>query len=288
MNDTVNRIVGVLRFSYPAKEGFAVSRLDESALEAHLYDEARLALRFSYLETITLPSLAGQTDMDFRLVILAGTSLPMRHRKRLRDLEEASPWLQVVFLDRMGGLGAAKRAFRRGTAEGATHVTGFRIDDDDAVSVDYIARTRDISDRLIAAGLAEEPTALAFSRGVYWDLHDPAQPFHEFREPQPLGLACAMITTADLPICVYRYNHRRLGCYVPTFTVPGEAPMFLRTLHGHNDSGRTIPRHAVEMPTRRGRRLLAERFGLDPDAALALMPEAPGPGRGGTAKGALT
>ncbi|PWJ21298.1 glycosyltransferase [Jannaschia seohaensis] len=283
-----NQIIGVMRFSYPAKEGFAVSGLEQDALEAHLYDAARIAQRFRYLETITLPSLAAQTDLGFRLVILSGSSLPMPHRKRLRALEEATPWLKVVFLDRMGALGAAKRAFRRGLEEGATHVTGFRIDDDDAVALDYIARTRAVADRLIAAGLATQPTALAFSQGIYWDLHDPAQPFYSFREAQPLGLACAMITTADLPTCIYRYNHRRLGCYVPTYMEPGPDPMFLRTLHGHNDSGRTIPRHAVELATRKGRRLLAERFGLDPDVALALMPEAPGSGRAGKAKGALS
>jgi hypothetical protein len=284
-----NQIVGVMRFSYPAKEGFAVSGLDEAALEAHLYDPPRMRRRFDYLETIAIPSLAAQTDMEFRLVILAGATMPMRFRKRLRALEEAHPWVRCVFLERMGALGAAKRAFRRGVEQGATHVTGFRIDDDDALAVDYVARTRDLADRVIHAGLAEQPYALAFSRGVYWNLHDPEQPFHEFREPQPLGLACAMITTAELETCVYRYNHRRLGCYVPTYMEPGEAHMFLRTLHGHNDSGRTIPPHAVEMATRKGSRLLAERFGLDRDAALALMPEAPrGDGRTGQARGPLT
>lgn len=283
-----NQIIGVMRFSYPAAEGFAVSQMDEAALEAHLYDPDRLEQRFKYLETITLPSLAAQTDMDFRLVILGGTSLPMRWRKRLRALEEETPWIKAVFLDRMGALAAAKRSFRRGTDEGTTHITGFRIDDDDAVSTDYIALTRDRADRAIHAGLADQPYALAFSRGIYWNLYDPQQPFHEFREPQPLGLACAMITTADLPTCVYRYNHRRLGCYIPTYMEPGPDYMFLRTLHGHNDSGRSIPPHAVEMATRKGRKLLGERFGLDPDKVLALMPEPPGEGVSAGAKGPLT
>ncbi|MFO6465461.1 glycosyltransferase [Jannaschia sp. KMU-145] len=271
----VNQIIGVLRFSYPAKEGFSVSGLDEAQLERHLYEPGRIETRFRYLETITLPSLAAQTDPAFRCVILAGTTLPMRHRKRLRALEEAFPFLKTVFMERMGALAAGKRSFRRGLDDGTTHVTGFRIDDDDAVAVDYIARTRDISDRLLAAGLAEGPTTLSFMRGIYWDLHDPAEPFHEFREPQPLGLACAMITTADLPTCIYRYNHRRLPCHVPGFTLPGDAQMFLRTLHDHNDSGRSIPPHATPMATRKGRKLMAERFGLDADAALALMPAPP-------------
>ena len=272
-----NQIVGVLRFSYPAKEGFAVGNLDPDALEAHLYEPGRLDRRFAYLETIALPSLAAQTDGDFRLVILGGTTLPMRFRTRLRALEEAHPFVKVCFLERMGALAAAKRAFRRGLEDvaEASHVTGFRIDDDDAVAVDYVARTRDIADRVIGAGLAEQPYAIAFARGVYWDLHDPAQPFHDFRESQPLGLACAMVTTADLPTCIYRYNHRRLPCYVPTYMEPGPDVMFLRTLHGHNDSGRSIPPHAVALPTRKGRKLLRERFALDEAAAMALMPEAP-------------
>ncbi|MEM8851224.1 MAG: glycosyltransferase [Pseudomonadota bacterium] len=274
----VNRIVGVLRFSYPAKEGFAVSQMSEAELEAHLYDDARLETRFQYLETITLPSLAAQTDQDFRCVILSGTTLPMRHRKRLRALEEAYGFLKICFMDRMGALAAAKRSYRRGLEhwggeENCTHITGFRIDDDDAVSTDYVAKTRDISDRMLASGLLREPTAIAFSRGIYWNLYDARQPFHEFRESQALGLACAMVTTSDLPTCIYRYNHRRLACHVPTYMEPGGDYMFLRTLHDHNDSGRSIPPHAVEMATRKGRKLLGERFALDPEATMALMPD---------------
>ncbi|UWQ20882.1 putative rhamnosyl transferase [Jannaschia sp. W003] len=269
-----NEIIGVLRFSYPAKEGFAVSGMEEAALEAHLYDDARLKARFRLLETVALPSLAAQTDPDFALVILAGTTLPIRHRQRLRSLESAYPFLQVCFMERTGALAAAKRSFRRGIRGAPSHVTGFRIDDDDAVATDYVARTRDMADRLLGADLANRPTVVAFARGVYWDMHAPAQPFWDFREAQPLGLACAMITDADLPTCVYRYNHRRLPCHVPTLMEP-DGHAFLRTLHGHNDSGRSIPPHATRLPTRRARRMLAERFGLDADRAIALMPEPP-------------
>lgn len=271
-----SQIIGVMRFSYPATEGFSVSQMPLAELEAHLYEPQRLEKRFAYLETITLPSLAGQTDPDFRLVILSGDNLPLRFKKRLRDLAEKYPFVKCVFLPAMGALGAAKRAFRRGIRSGATHVTGFRIDDDDAVARDYIARTRKIADTVIGAGLADRPYVVAFSRGVYWDMNDPSAPFHDFREPQPLGLACAMITTSELETCVYRYNHRRLACFVPTYMEP-EGVMFLRTLHQHNDSGRKIPPHAVAIETAKARRLLAERFSLDVDVALALMPEPPRP-----------
>lgn len=269
-----NQIIGVMRFSYPAKEGFSVSQMPPEDLEAHLYDPERLKTRFSYLETITLPSLAGQSDMDFTLVILAGATMPQRFKSRLRRLEEVYPFVKCVFFPRMGALGAAKRAFRRGIAEGSTHVTGFRVDDDDALAIDYIEKTRSISDRVIAGGLADRPYIVAFSKGVYWDMNNGAQPFHEFREAQPLGLACAMITTSEVETCVYRYNHRRLACYVPTYMDPDDF-MFLRTLHLHNDSGRKIPPHAVKMNADKGLRMMENRFSLDVQAAIALMPDPP-------------
>ena len=273
---TANAIVGVLRFSYPAKEGFAVSQLSEAALEAHLYEPARMRARFDYLERIALPSLAAQTDGDFTCVLLAGRSLPFRHKARLREIEARHPFLRLVLMERMGALSAAKRAFRRGLERhpGATHCTGFRMDDDDAVAVDYVAKTRDRADRLIAAGLAERPTVVAFARGVYWDMGEPAQPYADFREPQPLGLACAMVTTADMPTCVYRYNHRKLPGQVPTLMDP-DGFMFLRTLHGHNDSGRQIPPHAEPLPLGRARDLIRRRFALDPAEIEGLMPVPP-------------
>lgn len=265
-----NQIIGVMRFSYPAKEGFSVSLWPEDKLEAHLYEPGRLEVRFSYLETITLPSLAAQTDMDFRLVILAGMTMPKKFKWRLRRLSEQYPFMQCVFFPRMGALGAAKRAYRRAIAEESTHVTGFRIDDDDAVAIDYIEKTRSLADRTIAGGLADRPYVIAFSKGVYWDMNDHKTPFHEFREPQPLGLACAMITTSEMETCVYRYNHRRLCCHVPTYMDPDDF-MFLRTLHQHNDSGRSIPPHSVEMSADKGLRLMQSRFALDVPAAMALM-----------------
>lgn len=269
-----NQIIGVMRFSYPAKEGFSVSQMSPEDLEAHLYEPERLRTRFSYLETITLPSLASQSDMDFTLVILGGATMPQRFKTRLRGLEEVYPFVKTVFFPRMGALGAAKRAFRRGITEGSTHVTGFRVDDDDALAIDYIEKTRSISDRVIAGGLADRPYIVAFSKGVYWDMNNGAQPFHEFREAQPLGLACAMITTSAMETCVYRYNHRRLACYVPTYMDPDDF-MFLRTLHLHNDSGRKIPPHAVKMSSDKGLRMMVNRFSLDVQQAIALMPDPP-------------
>lgn len=270
-----NQIIGLIRFSYPATEGFAASSMGLDALQAMLYDPARLTARFGYLETLVLPSLAAQTDGEFTCAILAGDTLPVEWKDRLRALTDRFPFVKPIFLERMGPLPAAKRAFRRSVHESATHVTGFRLDDDDALAIDYIEKTRDRSDRLIAGGFAEKPICVAFTRGLYWDLHTPKQPFHRFREAYAPSLACAMITEPDMPTCIYRYNHRRIASFIPTYLEPGGNEMFIRTQHDTNDSNRSAPPHAEAIDTAEGARVLAKRFGLPPEVIPRLMPTPP-------------
>ncbi len=275
-----NQIVGVIRFSFPATGGFAASRLGAGALEAMLYDPARLDRRFAWFEGITLPSLAAQTDDAFRCVILAGETLPAASRDRLRSLCADHAFLDLCLHPAGGPLSSAKRAFRQAVDGDSTHVTGFRLDDDDAVARDYVARTRARSDALLAGGFATGPTALAFTHGLSWNLRAPDRPFHALRETCAPSVACAMITDAAIATCVYRYNHRRIASFVPTFLEPGDAPMFVRTLHDLNDSGRTVPPHAEALETPDGLSVLAERFGLDPARTTSLMaPDPDGAGR---------
>ncbi|CTQ50226.1 glycosyltransferase [Jannaschia donghaensis] len=270
-----NQIIGLIRFSYPATEGFAASAMGPDALQAMLYDPARLTARFAYLETLVLPSLAAQTDGDFTCGILAGSNLAPDWQDRLRAMTDRYSFVRPIFLDRMGPLPAAKRAFRRCVDARADHVTGFRLDDDDALAVDYIEKTRDRADRLIAGGFADSPVCVAFTRGLYLDLNDPIQPFHAFREAYAPSLACAMITAPDIPTCIYRYNHRRIASFIPTYLEPGGDEMFIRTQHDTNDSNRAAPPHAQPISTGQGADLLRKRFGVDPAAAFALMPTPP-------------
>lgn len=273
MGKTVdNQIVGVCRFSYLGTGGFEASKLEEEALADLLYDQARMNRRFAFFEKLCLPSLAAQTDPDFRLVVLIGTSMPMRYRKRLKALADQYPFLRICALDPHGPLSATKRAYRRGLGDGADYLTGFRIDDDDAVAVDYIEKTRAVADQLIGLGWADDdhPAVIAFHRGIYWDLNDREQPFHDFREIGPLGLASAMVTRPDAHSNMFRWNHRRVAAHARMWSDPTDL-MFLRTLHQHNDSGRSIPPGAEAMPKWQARQMLEQRFGLDPDEVMPLM-----------------
>jgi hypothetical protein len=47
--------------------------------------------------------------------------------------------------------------------------------------------------------------------------------------------------------------------------------MFVRTLHGHNDSDRSIPPDARVLPAWQAKKLFRERFGLMPNRLQALI-----------------
>lgn len=260
-----NQIVGVCRFSYPATGGFNLSDLGAADQIDALYQPERMRRRFAYFEGICLPSFAAQTDPDFRLVVLVGDAMPLRWRRRLRGLRARFPFLEICALEPLGPLQATRRAFRVGASEDLPFVTGFRIDDDDAVATDYVARLRAASDRVLSMGLVspEAPVAIGFQSGFYWALHEPGLPLFRCRESRPLGQASAMITTYDAKPNIFRWNHTHLLAHVRCWTDP-RPPMFLRTIHGGNDSDRSVPQRAERLSRAEGTSVLTERFGLAP------------------------
>ncbi|MCR9070052.1 MAG: putative rhamnosyl transferase [Rhodobacteraceae bacterium] len=268
-----NQIIGVCRFSFLATGGFRAAQGGLEAQKDLLFDPERMRRRFAYFESLCLPSLAAQTDPDFILVLLVSDLLPQKAMNRLFALRDAHPFLRICVSEPMGPLQSSRRAFRRGLRQDTGFVTGFRIDDDDAVAVDYIARTRALADHMLNEGWAGDrhPVALAFSRGLYWHFtDDPEQAFYDVRDYVPLGQASAMISPVDARTNIFRFNHRHLPAYLRTWIDP-EDIMFIRGVHEDNDSGRSVPRRGDALPLDRVKPALAARFGLDPDAVIAAM-----------------
>jgi len=260
-----NQIVGVCRFSYPATGGFRLSAAGQDAIVDALYAPERLHRRFAYFEEICLPSLAAQTDADFTLVALIGDAMPIRWRRRLKALRASYPFLQICAVEPLGPLQATRRAFRIGASEELPFVTGFRLDDDDAVACDYVERLRQTADRLLDAGWAttEMPVAIGFQSGLYWALDKPGLPVFRCSETRPLAQASAMITPFDFRLNIFRWNHAHLLAHVRCWTDP-EPDMFLRSVHEGNDSGRSVPARAERLPPAEVARVLRDRFGLAP------------------------
>ncbi|MDZ4136133.1 MAG: glycosyltransferase, partial [Paracoccaceae bacterium] len=230
-----NQIAGLVRFSYPALNGFARSGADPSALEAQLYDPERLQRRFHLFENLTLPSLLAQNDKDFRTVFLTGLNLPVAARARLDAAIAPLPGAQVLALPSLAHFNATGRAFAALRDVAATHLTGFRLDDDDALDHGFVARLRTLSGALAPAiGLAY-PLVIGFNRGLFLDLKPGGNRLYEVVEKLPLGIGLAMTVPAGHPENIFRRNHRLLPQFYNTFT-DAQSPAFIRSVHGDNDS----------------------------------------------------
>ncbi len=138
-------IVGVVRFSVlsTVKNPFALAKKKSfEDFARRILAPERLKRRFTLFEHVTLPSLDAQTDGDFALLVVAPERLTTVDRQRLEALEIGRPWLHVTY--------QAEQDFRMSQTDplvmdllgSGDAFASFRLDDDDAVSVDYIARLR--------------------------------------------------------------------------------------------------------------------------------------------------
>ena len=71
-----NQIVGLVRFSYISKGGFAHSHDSQQEQEAMIYDTDRMERRFKLFEKLALPSLINQSDTDFQCIFLISKTFP--------------------------------------------------------------------------------------------------------------------------------------------------------------------------------------------------------------------
>ena len=230
-----NRIAGLIRFSYSGLSGFQHKDADTPALEARLYDRARLERRFHFLEKLALPSLIAQTDTDFETLVLVGTSFPAWARDRLAAALAPLPGAQIVALPPLNHYPATQRAFDSLPDRPMTHLTSFRLDDDDAMDRNHIARLRRVSEGM--AGLVDRttPFAIGHNRGLFLDLTGVENRLTEVVEKLPLGIGLALTAPVGSRENIFRRNHRLLPQFFTTFT-DAETPAFIRTIHADNDS----------------------------------------------------
>jgi len=157
------QVIGLIRFSILPKSpgAFAISKNKSSRIyKEALFDPQRLNKRFAIFETVTLPSLDGQVDKDFYIIICASTYLPEPYKERLEYLSSTRRYLTIryfddsLFMQRIASICV-------GDIQKSNRVINFRLDDDDAISFDFIENLKNVSS-LCGAG-----QVITFQRGVY-------------------------------------------------------------------------------------------------------------------------
>ena len=268
-----NQIIGLVPFSYVATDRFQMSRdhEDEAAMLKALFDESRIGFRFRLLEMINARCFREQTDSDFTLIYLVAEKMPAEHRARLEKIVEGIRGVRIVALPQMPLADAVRTAFETEIRPGTDHVTLFRLDDDDALALDYVATLRRRACQLVRAGMAKKPTVVSWTRGIYWRIDGKKSQLIDICDRVPLSMGYAIVSPADEIGHHYLKGHRDAAMFYPCVMDPTRA-MYIRSVHGDNDGGQSNLDRGRTLGPKQAEGLMKRRFGLD--AATLLAPPA--------------
>lgn len=270
------QVLGLCRFSMLVNSAFQTTGNDLQANREILYDPQRLALRMRWFENLCLPPLLWQTDPDFTLILATGQDLPQPWLGRLREIAAAVPQIRLEEVAPDGHGAICKRLLEKHSDPAADVVAQFRLDDDDAVTLDYVQNVRD-DHRLIAPLLRKTaPVAIDYTRGLVLQAQADGGFAMRCEQMRLWGLGLAMYFPADRPGSIMNYRHDWIWRMMTTVSRPDRV-MWIRGLHGLNDSPRTPYKPVlVEMSDQQIDAAMLRRFGLERETLLATLadPEA--------------
>lgn len=229
------QVIFETRFSFFGKSGW------KSAFAAdpkQLFDSDRLAQRMKYFEEITLASLVHQTDLRFGHLILSSTLMPEVWQKRLRELcfdTLGEDRCRILFRPQ----GSAGHLIKDAIAKnfGDKKVAQVVLDDDDAVSHDYVAALRMYANVVERDPLNPKPYAfVSFPRGYTLGVEDGKISWLSPRYVPYTNLGLALVAPGNTRRNPFLTSHKKIGERHPSLMVTHLRPFYLRAIHGLNDS----------------------------------------------------
>ncbi len=235
-----------------------------------LYDPARLDQRMIWFEHVFLPGLRAQTDPDFTMIVVTGEDFPEPWRGRLAALARSVPQIKLVFLP-PGSHGEGPRdALRDHIDPGADVVAQFRQDDDDAVSVDFVHRVRQLfTGRLRPLFEIQSRLMLDFARGFILAGHDGVLSLYPLTA-QSWAVAQVIYLRPDDEQTVMAFPHKHVFRHMTSVSLVDRV-MYVRGVHDWNDSGIREHKLPERLPAARAREWIANRFGIDLDAVARAL-----------------
>ncbi len=226
-----------------------------------LYAPARLDHRLEWFCHIALPALRAQTDADFRLVLLLGEDFPDPWHSRLLGLVADMPQFVVEYAPAGPHREICADAMRKHIDPSADVVAQFRLDDDDAVAVDFVARSRAEVTGLMPLFRRGGVMALDWCRGVLLtEVEGIVTP--TLRRAQLWTPGLVILTKPMAAKMILDYPHHLVWRHMPVLSLQDDV-MFLRGAHGGNDSTISQERRPETVPPERWPVLMWRRFGID-------------------------
>lgn len=247
-------IYGHIRFSFYGITDTRTQPDSDGTALARLYDETRMARRFFLFENLTLPSLIHQTDRDFRTVIMSSKVMPDRYKQRLDGLAARLPGAVVEYSHHeRGDLAFHKYVVEAAGHKGRGHSVHFRLDDDDALSVNYISRLREIS------SILSPSTHITFPTGIFLFPASATEPVGTSMMQQRFltAIGLATVNGGGFQKNPFQMMHGNVWTRWPVVSDPGFAA-HIRSQHFDNDTAlhqdRILTGLQRERASRRGTR----------------------------------
>ncbi len=242
MDQTI-QVIGLCRFSFPAPlTTFQVKHETMEERRAALYSTARLQQRFMWFEHVFLPSIRAQTDPDFTMLLLLGDDFPEPWRSKLHDLIADVPQIMPLYRPSQNHRKLCRELFHAARAPDADVVVEFRLDDDDAVAVDFVEQLRAHYPVIAPLMQHDGKAGLDFQRGFLVESLDDGLRVRAMSVPQWTPALAAYFRPGHKN-CIMDFKHLSIWARMPVVS-RSDMLMFVRGSHDTNDS-RVIPTRAV-------------------------------------------
>jgi len=205
---------------------------------AQLFAPERLEPRFEMFEKITLRSLADQSDKNFDHMVLSSTFMPAPYRKRLSEMcaDHLGDRAKVIFR-RYKFVDKVVHNFTTETYGDAGHVMQSVLDDDDAVSVDFVEAMRFEAETVLKTPYHSDPiTFVTFPRGFTLGLRDGEEPWVAKRNVPFTNLGLCILKPPAHHKNLFNISHLKVGKRFGARMAGANRPFYIRTIHDHNDS----------------------------------------------------
>jgi hypothetical protein len=252
------------RFSLLVTNGFQKPSQDFEERRRELYDPLRLTTRMAWFEHVFMPSIRAQSDPDFHLVIATGEDYPEPWRGHLQQLVADVPQIELLFLPPGRLREVSRKVMLDRIDKSADIVAQFRLDDDDAVATDYVRRVRSEFEALAAPAFAFQPlVALDHCKGLALNGTGEEVSVHKVTA-SCWTPALTLFMPPDHEKSVFDYPHHLVYRHMTTLSLQDQI-MFVRGVHGWNDSTVTDRNFGGAMEPGPARYTLRRRFGIEPD-----------------------
>ena len=250
----------LMRFSYPALGGFRLSKGGVDRVRAALYNPERLERRFALFEKLTLPSLLNQNPHNCEIAIIIGNDLPRPYRARLETLVAPLARARLFPLPPIKNEAAHVVAALR--TDKVEHLATTRLDDDDALALDCLAKIERICQTVMDTKLVPLPLCIAFNNGLFLKKSPNGLSLYGAPQKTPIGIGLTLLAPRTLGQTVYTRNHRSVGACWNCIT-DATSLSFIRSVHDDNDSGAWADGPVVEYTDTQLHDILARRFGIN-------------------------